>query len=65
MTNLKQAYNVARADEYGVEVIQMYPPLTKRKAREVRVAMKRAFPGTNYVVVNLGTIIDAERNWEQ
>lgn len=63
MSNRK-VYNVAKADEYGVEVIQMYPPLTKREAREVRVAMKRTFPGINYVVVNVNTIIDANANWE-
>lgn len=61
---MRKAYNVAKADAYGVEVIQMYPPLTKREAREVRVSMKRAFPGTNYVVVHLGTIMDPERDWE-
>jgi len=60
----RRTYNVAKADEHGVEVIQMYPPLTKREAREVRVSMKRAFPNVNYVVVNLGTIIDPQRNWE-
>ncbi len=63
MSNRK-AYNVAKATDNGVEVIQMYPPLTKREAREIRVNMKRSFPGTNYVVVHLGTIINPEMNWE-
>lgn len=61
---MKRTYNVAKADEYGVEIIQMYPPLTKREAREIRVNMKRNFPGINYVVVNTATIIDPEVNWE-
>ena len=61
---MKQTYNVARVDEEGVEIIQMYPPITKNEARAIRIRMKRTFPKNNYVVVNVNTLLDPERNWE-
>jgi len=56
-----KCYNVAKVDNYGVELIQLQPPLTIREAREVRVSMKRAFRNTNYVVVNIDTILNGDK----
>lgn len=61
---MRKCYNVARVDEQGVEIIQMYPPLTMREAREVRVSMKRTFRNQNYVVINVNTLRDEAKNWE-
>lgn len=61
---MRKCYNVARVDEQGVEIIQMYPPLTMREAREVRVSMQRTFRNQSYVVVNVNTLRDETKNWE-
>ena len=61
---MRKCYNVARVDEQGVEVIQLYPPLTMRQAREVRATMKRTFKHQNYVVVNINTLLNPEKNHE-
>ena len=61
---MREAYNVARVDEFGVEIIQMYPPLTKRKAREIRVRMQRTFKSNKYVVVNVNTLVNPDVNHE-
>ena len=63
-TTMREAYNVARVDDFGVEIIQMYPPLTKRDAREVRVKMQRTFKSNKYVVVNVNTMTNPEKNHE-
>jgi hypothetical protein len=61
---MRKCYNVARVDEQGVEIIHMYPPLTMREAREVRVSMQRTFRNQSYVVVNVNTLRDETKNWE-
>lgn len=61
---MRECYNVARVDEQGVEVIQLYPPLTMRQAREVRVAMQRTFRNQQYVVVNINSLLNPEKNHE-
>ena len=55
-----KAYNVAKVDEFGVEIIEMHPYLTKREARMVRIRMKKAFPMNNYVVLNVPTFLGKE-----
>ena len=59
-TLTKRAYNVAKVDECGVEIIQLHPPLTKDQARGVRIQMQRAFRMNNYVVINVDTILNKE-----
>lgn len=61
---MRQAYNVAKVDEDGVELIEMYPPLTMREARIVRVNMQRTFRMFKYVVVNVNTILNEDKNNE-
>lgn len=61
---MKEAYNVAKVDDFGVEVIQMYPPLTKRQARKVRVRMQRTFKNNKYVVININTLVNPDANHE-
>ena len=56
-----KTYNVGRVDEYGMEIIQLYPPLTMREARMVRVKMQRTFKGNKYVVFNVATILSEEK----
>ena len=48
-TLTKRAYNVAKVDECGVEIIQLHPPLTIDQANEVREQMQRAFTMNYYV----------------
>jgi hypothetical protein len=50
-----EAYNVARIDELGVELMGNYPYISKRDARIVRIRMKKTFPMNDYVVVNMNT----------
>lgn len=59
-TLTKRAYNVAKVDESGVEIIQLHPPLTIDQAEEVREQMQRAFTMNYYVVVNTDTILNKE-----
>jgi len=61
---MRECYNVTRVDEHGVEVIQLYPPLTMRQAREVRVNMQRTFRKQQYVVVNINSLLNPEKNYE-
>ena len=61
---MRQAYNVAKVDDFGVEIIQMHPPLTKRQAREIRIRMQKTFKDTRYVVVNVNTLTNPELNHE-
>ena len=56
-----KTYNVGRVDEYGLEIIQLYPPLTMREARQVRVKMQRTFKDNKYVVFNVATILSEEK----
>ena len=64
-TTMRKAYNVAR-NFYpkGFEIIQMYPPLTMRDAREIRAKMQRTFKGNKYIIVNVNTLINPEKNHE-
>lgn len=59
-TLTKRAYNVAKVDESGVEIIQLHPPLTIDQAEEVREQMQRAFTMNYYVVVNTDTILNKD-----
>ena len=56
-----KTYNVGRVDEDGLEIIQMYPPLTMREARQVRVKMQRTFKDNKYVVFNVATVLSKEK----
>lgn len=59
-TLTKRAYNVAKVDASGVEIIQLHPPLTIDQANEVREQMQRAFTMNYYVVVNTDTILNKD-----
>lgn len=53
-------YNVAKVNEDGVEIIQMYPYITKNEARAIRIQMKRTFPMHDYVVINVPTYLGVD-----
>ena len=57
-----KTYTVARIDADGIELIDTKNYLTKRQAREIRVAMQRKMRPNKYVVVNLATHINPERD---
>ena len=57
---MKELYNVAKVTDMGIELIEMYPYLTKRAAREIRIRMKRAFQMNEYVVLNVPTFLGQE-----
>ena len=56
-----KSYNVGRVTDEGLEIIQLYPPLTKNEARQVRIDMQRTFRGNKYVVFNVQTILNEEK----
>ncbi len=59
-----KTYNVAKATNHGVEIIQLHPYLTKNEVRKLRILMKRFFPMNNYVVINLPTYLGYEEEFK-
>ena len=51
-------YNVGRVTGSGMEIVQLYPPLTMCDAAEIQKDMNLIFKTDTYVVFNVATILE-------